>query len=348
MRIRLHYPQELRQILVTIGQRNIRILLLAASLMLLTSAAVTYLVERSSNPDLASFGDCLWWAIVTMSTVGYGDRSPITGAGRLVASVVMITGPVLLVTLVSAVGISVYEQRRKGMKGESPITTKGHIVICGWNRKAKDIINELRLSPKFRNIPITIVDDSVETAPLNEKNTFFVKGNPCEISVLDQANVREAKYAIVIASDNTPAADQKTVLAVLAIESIHPDILTCAELNDMENEGHLRRAACDVIVNTNALTSKLLAMSVENPATNSVVGELVTRTRGNEIYRMCLPQQYEGAAFMMPFEELKNQHNITLIGLEREGICLLNPVSDFTLQSGDQLMVLCTSSPMFQ
>ncbi|MDY6835203.1 MAG: ion channel [Chloroflexota bacterium] len=348
MRISLHYPQELRQILITMGQRNIRLLLAAASIMLLLSAAATYLAERSSNPDLSSFGDCLWWAIVTMSTVGYGDRSPITSTGRLIASVVMITGPVLLVTLVSAVGVSVYEQRRKGMRGEAQIITKGHIVICGWNRKAKDIINELRLSPKFRDIPITIIDDSIETAPLNEKNIFFVRGNPCEISVLDQANVREAKYAIVIASDNTPAADQKTVLAVLAIESIHPDILTCAELNDTDNEGHLRRAACDVIVNTNALTSKLLAMSVENPATNSVLGELVTRTRGNEIYRMSLPQQYEGTSFQIPFEDLKNQHNITLIGLEREGVCILNPMSDFTLQSGDQLMVLCTSSPMLE
>ncbi len=49
-------------------------------------------VEFGVNPNVDSFGDSLWWAAVTVATVGYGDIFPITTAGRLVAVLLMVTG----------------------------------------------------------------------------------------------------------------------------------------------------------------------------------------------------------------------------------------------------------------
>jgi Ion channel/PD-(D/E)XK nuclease superfamily len=51
-----------------------------------------YVVERGTNRAIESFPDALWWAVVTATTVGYGDVSPVTAEGRLIAVVVMITG----------------------------------------------------------------------------------------------------------------------------------------------------------------------------------------------------------------------------------------------------------------
>jgi voltage-gated potassium channel len=55
--------------------------------------------ERSSpDANITDFGDAIWWAVTTMTTVGYGDRYPATSAGRMVAFALMIGGIALLGT----------------------------------------------------------------------------------------------------------------------------------------------------------------------------------------------------------------------------------------------------------
>jgi len=329
-----------KQPLVIIGKSHIRALALVALGLLLFSTVAIYLVEHSVNEQLQTFGDCLWWAMVTMSTVGYGDKVPTTVVGQIVAAITMLTGPVLLVTLVSSAGLSMYEERRKAVCGELKIESKNHIILCGWNPKARDIITELRLSAEFHKYPITIIDDQIDENPIDEGNVSFVHGDACEVSVLEQANIREAKFAIVIASDGTSAADRKTVLTILAVETLNPSILSCAELNDPANEGHLRRAGCDVVINTTILTSKLLAMSIEDHTIGKVITELVTHAQGNEICRLQLPSNYQGKPFQELFEQLKRVHNVIVIGVERKGECSINPTPDFALEAGDFLMVI--------
>ena len=64
-------------------------------------AALTVLDAERSNPDanITDFGDAIWWAVTTMTTVGYGDHYPVTAVGRLVAFGLMIGGIALLGTI---------------------------------------------------------------------------------------------------------------------------------------------------------------------------------------------------------------------------------------------------------
>jgi len=275
-----------------------------------------------------------------MSTVGYGDKVPLTFAFRVISVFTMLTGPVLLVTLVSSMGLVMYNEGRKAMKGAAQVDAKDHIIICGWGPKVRDIVTEIRLSSQLSKRHIAIIDDHIDLKPVDDRNTSFVHGNPCEVCVLEQANICKAQAAIVVASGTASTADQKTVLTVLAIESLHPSILSCAELNDPNNEGHLRRAGCDVVINTNVLTSKLLAMSVEQHAISDVITELVTHTQGNEICLVDLPKQYYRKPFQEPFQEFKVKHNAIVIGIERDNASLVNPPTDLVMQAGDMLMII--------
>ncbi len=67
-------------------------MLIIASGLILISATVMISIERGSNDDFNSFGDALWWSLVTVSTVGYGDTVPSTIIGRLIAVFVMVSG----------------------------------------------------------------------------------------------------------------------------------------------------------------------------------------------------------------------------------------------------------------
>jgi voltage-gated potassium channel len=60
--------------------------------MLLLSSWLAYSAERATNPEFATFGDALWWGIVTLTTVGYGDIVPETVRGRTAGVFLMVTG----------------------------------------------------------------------------------------------------------------------------------------------------------------------------------------------------------------------------------------------------------------
>ena len=102
-----------------------RVAAVAAAIMAVC-ALVVLLAERPTNPEFANFGDALWWSIVTLTTVGYGDIVPITSTGRLAAAALMITGIALLGLLAGALASFLGldpEGRNDGAATESDATT---------------------------------------------------------------------------------------------------------------------------------------------------------------------------------------------------------------------------------
>jgi voltage-gated potassium channel len=80
-----------RQLVARLG----RVAVVAGSIMMVC-ALVALLAERPTNDEFASYSDSLWWSLVTLTTVGYGDIAPITTTGRLAAAVLMVTGIAVL------------------------------------------------------------------------------------------------------------------------------------------------------------------------------------------------------------------------------------------------------------
>lgn len=78
-----------------------RVGIVAVSIMTVC-ALVAFLAERATNPEFADFGDAMWWSVVTLTTVGYGDIVPITSTGRLAGTALMITGIAMLGLLAGA------------------------------------------------------------------------------------------------------------------------------------------------------------------------------------------------------------------------------------------------------
>jgi voltage-gated potassium channel len=76
----------------------------------LTLAFVAGVVEWLVDPAMGNFRDALWWAIVTVTTVGYGDVVPTSTAGRLVGSVLMIAG-VSAIPITTSLVVSVFVNR---------------------------------------------------------------------------------------------------------------------------------------------------------------------------------------------------------------------------------------------
>jgi voltage-gated potassium channel len=88
--------------------------LLGFCIVLLLSATLGYLLERASQPQaFGSIPAALWWAIVTLTTTGYGDVVPMTAAGRALAGVVMISGIVVFALWAGILATGFAEETRR-------------------------------------------------------------------------------------------------------------------------------------------------------------------------------------------------------------------------------------------
>lgn len=89
-----HFLSEMRFLsgAIAASLKKITIFLLVVLTLVIIMGSVMYLVEKDHNDDFKSIPDSIYWAIVTITTVGYGDISPVTAIGKFVASIIMLTG----------------------------------------------------------------------------------------------------------------------------------------------------------------------------------------------------------------------------------------------------------------
>jgi voltage-gated potassium channel len=98
--------------------RGIANLTLRRAVLLIVTVATVLAVgaatlERLFDPAIGTYGDALWWAVSTVSTVGYGDVVPTSPAGRIIGTVLMLTGLGLIPLLTSAVVSALVAQRSR-------------------------------------------------------------------------------------------------------------------------------------------------------------------------------------------------------------------------------------------
>ncbi len=103
LRILLVLPKAWRQTKSVLRQKTFSFIGLTSLSTVLLSAAFVYLVEKGTPSPINSYADALWWAMSTITTVGYGDMYPVTGFGRGVAVFLMLTGITLFGLLTASV-----------------------------------------------------------------------------------------------------------------------------------------------------------------------------------------------------------------------------------------------------
>ncbi|MBM4399603.1 MAG: two pore domain potassium channel family protein, partial [Candidatus Cloacimonetes bacterium] len=107
-------------------------------LLVLLSSFLAWRFEYKgqSSGTISTFWDAIWWAIVTIATVGYGDKVPTTVPGRGVGLFMIIIGYAMLSVFTGLVASVFVEDKLKGAKGLKPIRASHHLILCGWNQTA--------------------------------------------------------------------------------------------------------------------------------------------------------------------------------------------------------------------
>ena len=317
-------------------QRENVIKLLAVIIVIVLCSG--YLI--SSYEPGVSFSSGLWWSIVTLTTVGYGDISPSTSGGRILAVVIMFFGIGLLGILSASLASMLISMRIRENKGMVTSKVDNHIIICEWNHRAKAVLKELRSDSQTENQPIVLIAD-IEEKPVDDPLLVFVRGIVNEES-LKKANLAEANTIIILGDDRveTTARDAKVVLTTLTVESINPEVYSVVELVDKANEPHCKRANADEIIVGSELNSNLIASAASDHGISRIVSELLSSRYGNELYSMSVPREMIGLSFFDVFVAMKKDNNTTVFGVQkgRGGEFISNPDADYIVCPEDHLL----------
>ncbi|NEO97341.1 MAG: potassium channel protein [Symploca sp. SIO2E9] len=329
-------------------------------LMVLVSALTIYLLEGSQNQEFSTLSDSLWWSFFTLVSGEPIGGEPETDAGRLVALMVMIGGLIMFAIFTGFVS-AVMVQRLKTVMEVKYLDLdelRDHIVICGWNRSAHLLLEELQADPQLKHHAIVVVAEFSETPEqqlkrLNRSRLYFYMGDYTIIDVLENVGIYHASRAILLADATRPRSDQdrdaRTVLAALTIEKLNPGIYTCAQLLDRKNNVQLKVAGVEDIIVADELASHLIATSARNLGAIDVLAELLTVRIGNQIYKIPLPEQWTGISFWECAEKLKEEFDTILVALERpkyrDKETLVNPPKEERLLPGDLLVVIARTLP---
>jgi len=258
----------------------------------------------------------------------------------------------VLVTGFTVAAITSYmvEKILRRLMGMSLPVLMKHTVVCGWNPSAELIVK--RIHDEDPDEPVVLVCDR-DKAPMTGKNLYWVRGDHTKVDMLEKAHIKKANTAIILsdvesAGNSKELADARTVLSVLTVENLHPEIHSAAELLDPSNENHLRRANVDEIVISGELSGTILSRVSENKGLSRVVKSLLTVGEGSEIYRLTeLPEIVNSGNFGDLHVKLYKDSGYILLGFENEnGDVNISPPTGTKLQDATALYIISEEKPV--
>ncbi|MBM7555808.1 potassium channel family protein [Halanaerobacter jeridensis] len=311
----------------------IRLILIAVVIMVLSAAGIL-IVE--SGDSFSNFADDLWWVIVTITTVGYGDKYPHSFLGRVIAVILMFVG----IGVVSGVtakfsDLLIGSSRRKEL-GEVQTDYTDHLIVCGWNKKTKNVVNQL-LDEEIEDSKLVLLADLERDPFVDNELVHFIRGKTDQKEALIKAGVKTARAAIILNETNN---DARTVLTVLTIENLNPNIYTIAEISNRENQIHLINAQVDEVIVNSSINSQLLVRSALYSGTSQIIEQLLSNESGRQIYMLTAVEAELGVRFIDLFIKYKRETNLILIGIKRKGKIITNPANEELIQQGDDLIYI--------
>ena len=314
----------------------LRLMGVIVALVLVGAAGLTYFEEDRPFPD------ALWWAIVTLTTVGFGDISPTSLGGRLIGVVLMFFGIGVLGMFTATIAGVFVEKRLRKERGMGSYDLEGHIILCEWNDRTKEVLKDLRADRRAASAPIVLLAD-IDAKPVADEYLFFVRGGLSE-ETLKRAGIEKAATVVMVGDRSLEfgARDAKAVLSVLTVESLNPSVYSIVELATEENVSHCERAGADEIIVGAEFSSRVISTATLDHGISTVLRELLSAQVGHDLITVPVPSEFDGCTFFELFSGLKREQGMIALAIlpHGSGDVVTNPDAALVVDSHDRLVVV--------
>jgi voltage-gated potassium channel len=210
---------------------------------------------RESFNGVNSLTDAFYFALVTASTVGYGDVTPTTETAKLFAMSALVIGTASFAVALGTLLAPAIEARLAdalGTMNESRLELlDDHVIVVGFSDMTEPIIEELGGVDL-----IAITRDEEKARRLRNRDIDVVVADPSDEEPLRQVGIERAR-ALVAATDD----DAQDALAILTARELNPGLNIVAAATERQNEKKLKRAGADTVVSPAVIGGHLLAQS---------------------------------------------------------------------------------------
>jgi len=318
-------------------------------LFLLFFASTTiYVFEGSGkNIKIDSFADAIYWSVITISTVGYGDITPVTPEGKFVTGFLIITG-IVLISFVTSVITTSMSERLDYIKSSNTLykisKLKNFVLICGYGRVAKMLAMELNVSHEN----IVIIDTEEERVEEAFANGFLaLKADATKVDFLNELGIKKkvSKAVTLVGSDAI------NVSIILAIKSIDPDITIYSRVVEENAKNKIKIAGADEIIFPYESAALMAYEYLKKPVAIEAISRVVREYQEPVMDEVEIYEEFKVVGKSLTRIGIVS-HNLKLLGVIRgseNDKFYFNPESEnFILKAQDILVLMGKSSDIFR
>ena len=267
---------------------------------------IIFLSEQKTNSAINTLFDAIWYTLVTITTVGYGDITQRSILGRTSAMILLLAGVALFGALSGKFASFLFDRQQKKDRGLLKMNKiKNHFLICGWKPNFERILEGILLAnPEIPPEKIILLNNSSQNemekikADSRFKNINYIHGDFTDEDTLLKSQIKTAERTLILAdnSENFSSleTDSRTVLAVITIKNLNPKIYCVAEIIDSKFEKHLSLAHCDEIILSADYGQNLLIQASSGKGMSHILRELISEESDSGILICDIPQKFVG------------------------------------------------------
>jgi len=299
------------------------------------------------NPSsgIKSIYDAVWWSMVTLTSVGYGDLVPTTEGGRLIGFFFLfgsLTIFAVLIGQITSIMNNIRENKRLGQYGTN---LKNHALIVGWNSFGKTVTDQLLGAGKQVAIITktkTDIDFINENYP--KSNVFALYTDYNTIEHLHKANILTSTIVFVNLEDDT-----EKLVYILNLKKSFTELKYIVSLDNADLKQTFVAAGVTYALSKNEIASKLLASYIFEPDVAIFNEEIIAVAETDELYdikqyQVLKSNPYVGMPYEKVFYDVKRACNAVLVGMvkcsDNKRVLLKNPEGDVNVEEKDYLLVL--------
>ena len=341
----LRYARSLTGFLYVLKNKKFELmtLLTLSAFFIFIAGIMLYVFEGDNdNPNIHNLFDAFYWALVTISTVGYGDITPVTPEGRVVSMLIIVTG-VGLISFFTSIIVSSFAERlnvlREGRVIQETAKKRNLTVICGYGLLGQLVAQGL----KREGVEFIILDKDESLAEKAHNNGYrSICADASKSSIFEHLGIADRiSNVLCLTSD-----DVQNAFIAINVKSLNPDVLATVRCSDEDVAQNLKYAGIDKVIMPEEVAGMMGVVYAGEPAAFEVLLSIVEAKGKTLIDELQVPSKSKIENQTIGEIDFK-QMRIILLGIMRYddandsvGSFIFNPKSDCLLRSGDELVII--------